>query len=373
MDTTLSRRSLFAAGAMAGTMALASRASAVTPVADTPPLFGPAAGVAQLGLNENPYGPAPSAIRAIDETASKGCYYVRNGVTRLTAMIAEKHGVKPSQIVIGNGSTEILNAIGLIWKDKGPVLCPELFWDTTAMFAVAKGGSLKRVAMTPDMDADLDGLAAALTPDVGMVQICNPNNPTGVTLDGDKLRAFVRKVGATKTILVDEAYNELTEKPNYTSVAALVNEVPNLIICRTFSKIYGMAGLRVGYSISSEANAALIQSYLTGGGVNAAGIAGAIASYNDTAFTTFSLNRVVEARGIIMEAAQKAGLKYLPSQTNFVFVEVPDANALQSKMASRGIMIRGAYGKWKTWSRVSTGKIEDVKRYAAALPELVRA
>lgn len=373
MDKTLTRRSLFAAGAAAGTAALASRAAIAAPVADAPPLFGPAAGVAQLGLNENPYGPAPSAIRAINETASKGCYYVRNGLTRLTAMIAEKHGVKPSQIVIGNGSTEILNAIGLIWKDKGSFLCPDLFWDTTALFAAAKGAKLKRVAMTPDVDVDLDMMAAALGPDVGLVHLCNPNNPTGVTLDGDKLRGFVRKVGATHTILVDEAYNELTEKPDYTSVASLINEVPNLIICRTFSKIYGMAGLRVGYSISSEANAALIQSYLTGGGVNAAGIAGAIASYNDTAFTTFSLNRVVEARGIIMEAAKKAGLKYLPSQTNFVFVEVPDATALQGKMAARGIMIRGAYGKWKTWSRVSTGKIEDVKRYAAALPELVRA
>ena len=153
----------------------------------------------------------------------------------------------------------------------------------------------------------------------------------------------------------------------------LVKEGQNVIVCRTFSKIYGMAGLRVGYAITTPEIAKRISGYLMSFGGNSAGLAAAIASYNDTAFTTFSKNRVAEARQILLDAVSRAGLTALPSQTNFLYVKVADADALQKAMASKNIMIRGSYGKWKNYSRVSTGKIEDVRRYAAVLPELATA
>ena len=372
--TTVSRRGLIAAGAATAACAAFPRVAWGTGAAASEvPLFGPAKGVALLSRNENPYGPAPSAIRAIAEWSAKGCYYVDEGARRLTAMIAERFGVTPDHVAIGSGSTEILSAAGLAFAGKGAILCPELFWDTTALYAEAKGAKLKRVALKPDMDIDLDAMAAALGPDVGMVHICNPNNPTGRLLDGDSMRTFVRAASPKATVLVDEAYIELTDRPEHNSVAALVKEGHDLVVCRTFSKIYGMAGLRVGYAIGQPETIRKIRSYEMSFGGNTAGLAAAIAAYDDTAFTTWSKSRILEARAIMLAAVEKAGLEALPSQTNFLFVKVPDANKMKDAMAAKGIQIRGAYGKWSQYSRVSTGRIEDVTRYAAALPDAARA
>lgn len=369
----LTRRGVIGAGAATAACAAFPPRLMAAGAEGEAPLFGPAAGVALLSRNENPYGPAPSALQAIAGWAGKGCYYADAGTKRLAAMIAERFGVTPAHVAIGGGSTEILSATGLAYMGKGSILCPELFWDTTTLYAAAKGATLKRVALKPDLDVDLDAMAAAVGPDVGLVHICNPNNPTGRLLDGDKMRAFVRAVSPKATVLVDEAYMELTDRPDYSSVAALVKEGQNLVVCRTFSKIYGMAGLRVGYAIGQPDTIKKIQGYAMSFGGNTAGLAAAIASYNDTSFTSYSKARIVEARGIILDAVKKAGLEALPSQANFFYVKVSDANAVQKAMAAQGIQIRGAYGKWTQWSRVSTGKIEDVQRYAAALPGAVGA
>lgn len=366
----LSRRTLIAAGGAAGAW-VASGARAAGAAA--PPVFGPAPGLAQLSRNENPYGPAPSAVRAMAESAAKGCYYSDTAYARLSAMIAERFGVTPEHVVLGSGSTEVLSAAALAYGAKGTILAPELFWDTTVQYGERQGAKVRRVALAPDMGIDLAALAAAVTPDVSLVHICNPNNPTGMALDGEALRQFVRAVGPKATVLVDEAYNELTDLPEQRSVAALVKEGHNLIVCRTFSKIYGMAGLRVGYALARPEVAKTLGSYLMSFGGNSAGLAAAIASWDDTGFIRYSRERILEARGIMEAAVRGAGLKALPSQANFLFVEVPDADRLRIAMAGRDIAIRGAYGTWKNWSRVSTGRIEDVKRYAAALPELVKA
>lgn len=370
----LTNRRSFLAGAGVATGAsvlpFPGLASAATAAAAAEPNFGPMNGQALLSRNENPYGPAPSALRAIAETAKMGCYYNDRGFAKLTAMIAERNGVKPSQVVIGEGSTEVLCAAALAWGRRGAILAPELFWDTTVQYAERQGIKAIRVPLMNDMSVNLPGMAAALDDSVSMVHICNPNNPTGMLIPASDLRAFIGKVSPKATVLVDEAYNELTDRPDDNAMVDLVKAGADVIVCRTFSKIYGMAGLRVGYAIASEANAARIRSHQMSFGGNLAGLAGAIASLNDEAFLKQSRAAVIEGREMINAAVAKAGLKALPSQTNFVFVQVPDANALRDAMAGKGISIRGAYGKLNGWSRVSTGKLEDVARYAAALPEL---
>lgn len=366
------RRSFLAgAGLATGLSALPFNSlSAAAATAPVEPDFGPKIGQALLSRNENPYGPAPSALRAISETAKMGCYYNDRGLARLTAMIAERHQVAPTQVVIGEGSTEVLCAAALAWGRKGAILCPDLFWDTTVLYGERQGVKSLRVPMTADMRVDLTAMAAALDDSVAMVQICNPNNPTGILIPASDLRAFAAKVTPQATLLVDEAYNELTDQPEDNSMINLVRAGGDVIVCRTFSKIYGMAGLRVGYAITSEANAAIIRSHQMSFGGNLGGLAAAIASYNDTPFLEKSRAAVIEARQMIIDAVAKAGLTALPSQTNFVFVAVPDANALRDAMAAQGIAIRGAYGSLNGYSRVSTGKLEDVARYTAALPAL---
>ena len=372
MSTT--RRSFIAGASLTGGLGAmpfsALGAAVATPTAE--PDFGPKIGQALLSRNENPYGPAPSALRAIAETSKMGCYYADRGLMRLTAMIAERHGVSPAQVVVGAGSTEILCAIALAWGREGAILCPDLFWDTTVIYGERQGITSIRVPLTADMNVDLPAMAAKATDGVALIQLCNPNNPTGVLIEPAALRSFAAQVTPHATLLVDEAYNELTDRPEDNAMVDLVRSGADVIVCRTFSKIYGMAGLRVGYAITSEANAARIQSHLMSFGGNLAGLAAAIASYDDTPFLTQSRAAVLEGRAMILDAVAKAGLTALPSQTNFVFVKVPDADALREAMGQRGISIRGTYGDWKGYSRVSTGRIEDVARYAAALPELTQ-
>ena len=368
MTMGISRRTLIGAAAAAPAVAASRPGWAQN---SELPRFGPAVGEAHLVFNENPYGPAPSAIRAMADVAAQGCSYVDDIEPRLIDMIAERFGVGRDQVALGNGSYELLSAAGLAWGAKGAILCPELMFDEPLGQAARQGARIVHVSLAADMGVDLAALAAGARPGTSLVYLCNPNNPTGMLLDPGALRAFVRAMDPKITVLVDEAYNELTDRPEQSSVVDLVREGRNLIVTRTFSKIYGMAGLRVGYAISSPGNIARIRERALTIGVNSAGLAAALACYQDTGFTRFSKERILEARGLILEATRRAGLRVLPSQANFVFVEVPDANAMRKAMAERGIMIRGAYGQWTRWSRVSTGRIEHVRRYAEALPQVL--
>ena len=372
MNLDISRRGLIglaASNALVGTST--ARAALVIPAARA--RFGPPAGEAHLIYNENPYGPAPSAIRAMAEAAGQGSYYIDDIAPKLAEMIARRHRVSPDQVVLGNGSSEVLAAAALAWGGKGAILTSELTFDEALRYAEPKGVKLVRQPMASDMGIDLPGLAARAGPDITLLHICNPNNPTGMLIDAASLRGFVRSMRPGTTVLVDEAYNELTDQPEADSVVDLVREGRDVIVTRTFSKIYGMAGLRVGYAISTPANAQRIRDWNMTIGLNSAGLAAALASYNDTGFLAYSRARITQGRAMIVAAVKAAGLRSLPSQANFVFVEVPDADRLQKAMATRGIMIRGSYGRWHNWSRVSTGKLEHIRRYADALPQLVRS
>ncbi|MEO0417702.1 MAG: histidinol-phosphate transaminase [Pseudomonadota bacterium] len=355
----------------AGVSALPLSASAAAAAEMAEPDFGPTNGTALLSRNENPYGPALSAIKAITENAKMGCYYTDRGLEKLHHMIAERHNVDVKQVVVGSGSTEILCAISIAWGRDGAILCPDLFWDTTVKYGERQGVKSIRVPLTSDMNVDLAGIEAGLTDEVSLIQICNPNNPTGVLIPSADLRSFAGRTSGKATLLVDEAYNELTDAPDDNTMIDMVRGGADMIVCRTFSKIYGMAGLRVGYAITSEANAERIRSHMMSFGGNLGGVAAALGCYNDFDFLAKSRAMVLEGREMIMDAVAKAGLTALPSQTNFVYVEVPDADAVQKAMMDRGIRIRGAYGKWTQYSRVSTGMIADVERYAKALPEVI--
>ena len=369
----ISRRSIFGlAAATTAAAALAPRATAATTT--ELPRFGALPGQARLMFNENPYGPSPAAIAAMAETASKGCYYVDDIEPALTKMIARRYGVTPEHVVLGNGSSEVLAAIVMAWGQKGHVLAPDLMFDFALKQGQPLGVKAVRVPLAADMGIDLAALHQATVKDTALVHICNPNNPTGMLIDPVALRDFIKSSPKGTTVLVDEAYNELTDKPDFNSMIDMVRAGHDVIITRTFSKIHGMAGLRVGYAITTPENARRIRENLLTIGVNSAALAAALATFDDAEFLTFSRGKVLEGRAMLQNAVKTAGLTALPSQANFLFVKVPDANALFKAMEARGIIIRGAYGKdWPQWSRVSTGKIEDVKRYAEALPELARA
>lgn len=374
MSIQLNRRALIgatAAGASVaafGTGARADVGAKATPIARKN-LYGPNPSDAHLMFNENPFGPSPGALKALYDASSQGAYYQGKSTAYLSAMIAERHGVETNQIVITNGSYEVLTAIALAYTKTGDILGPELFWDSTSRYVERNGfGKIQRASMADGLAIDLDSLKAKLSDEISLVQVVNPNNPTGRLLDARKLRKFCKDVSKTHTVLVDEAYMEITDNPEKNSMMDLVREGHNIIVGRTFSKIYGMAGLRVGYIITQPEIAEKVRSFVTSS-PNVAGIAAAIASYNDNSFLDYSKSKILQARQMIVESTKAMGLNPLPSETSFVFVDVGmDADVFRDRMKEKGVYIRGKYGEYTNMSRVSAGYIEDVKRYVEALP-----
>lgn len=370
MDMT--RRGMM--GLAGAAVAAGASAQPATGAAGAP--FAPPPGIAQLSRNENPYGPSPAALAAIAETGPAGCYYANAGEERLAAMIAAQNGLAPDQVLLGSGSTEVLNCATMAFGREGAILAPELLFDPPLRYAEGKGVRVVRVALGPDMHIDLAGLLAALGPEIRLVHLCNPNNPTGLMLPGDTIRGFIAAVRAKApgaVILVDEAYVELTDDPAGTSVVDRVRSGDPVIVTRTFSKLHGLAGLRVGYALARPDLLAAMRPWLMSNGGNAAGLAAAMASLDDRPFLAFSKARIVEAREMLAAAAKAQGLATLPSAANFVLVKVPDAEVLRARLAAEGILIRGPYGAFRQWSRVSCGRIEDVRRYVAALPRALAA
>ncbi|MEM8635058.1 MAG: histidinol-phosphate transaminase [Pseudomonadota bacterium] len=343
--------------------------------AANPYLLGPAEGVALLSRNENPYGPSPSALSMIEYAARKGAYYTSfEAMETLASLIAEKNGVAPEQITLTTGSGEALSAIAMIYGQEGPILAPRLFWDTTALYAKRLDmAEIQRVDLTAEMGVDLSGIEAQVSESTGLVQLCNPNNPTGIALPGDVIRPAVQRMAEKTTVLVDEAYIELADDPADTSCVGLVQAGHDVIISRTFSKIYGMAGIRMGYTISSSEVAERIRNTAMSWSPSTSFAAG-IGCYNDEAFLQMSKSKVVEAREMVMATLDELGLPYLPSQTNFVYFKSgKPANDIQQAMMDRKISVRGQYMDYADWTRVSMGRIEDVERFCLTLPEVLGA
>ncbi len=377
MPTTWSRRSFLGRSTL-GAAALAGGQLVSFPgaIASNAMLnYGPASGIAKLNANENPYGPSPAAITAMLDATKKGAYYIGDSLTRLKDMIAERNNLTRDHIDLSSGSSGVLTYLALEKLQQGKVLGPDLFWDTTTKSALRHGrGELKRIAKTVDLSVDLDALYDAITPDVSMVQICNPNNPTAIMSDPAALREFCIKASKKCTVLVDEAYNEITDDPEANSMVDLINEGHDVYVAKTFSKIYGMAGLRVGYMMAAPEKIESMMRYGLGNySMNQAGVAAAVASYNDFDFLNYSKSRIIEARQMINEAARTHGLKPAPSQTSFVFIDLGNLNAetFRQEMAKRSILIRGIYQDYTHWSRVSTGLLPDVERFVKALPEVL--
>ena len=373
MTNDFSRRLLLVKTAAVGLSTLGlSRPALSEPQANSPlGLYAPNLGVAKLNANENPYGPSPAAVRAMAEASAHGAYYVRRSAQKLREMIAEKHGLSVDHVLLSSGSSGALTYLALAASQKGQILTPDLFWDTTSLMGVRNSPfGIKRLPKNESLVIDLVAMEASLN-DVAMVHITNPNNPTGIALDSEELKRFCRKASEKCVVLVDEAYNELTDDPPASTMIPLVKEGKNVAVARTFSKIYGLAGMRVGYMIAQPDLLQTVSQFGLGDyGLNQAGVAGALESFNDSAFLEYSKSKIVEGRAMIAEATSSHDLFALPSQTNFVFVDLGHRNAEKFRVAmqKRNVMIRGVYRDYTQWSRVSMGRLEDIQMYVDALP-----
>lgn len=373
------RKFLFGA---AGAVAIATAGKQGIAVADSAPVitrrspsYGPAPGIAKLNANENPYGPSKAALAAIQEASTSGAYYVTESAKALQAMIAERHGVDPEYVALSSGSSGALVACAVAAGQNGNILGPDLFWDTTSKSVEQQGiAEITRLPKTAGLEIDLDKMYASIDDSIAMVQVVNPNNPTGLLMDAAKLRAFCKKASAKATVLVDEAYNELTDMPDENTMVSLVKEGYDVVVARTFSKIYGLAGMRVGYIIASPDKVKDMGRYGIGWyGLNQAGLAAAVASYEDQVFMDASRAKIREGREMVYAALKENGIAALPSQTNFVFADLGSINAqtFREEMEKENVLIRGIYRDYTSWSRVSMGRLEHVQMYVDALPKVL--
>ena len=318
------------------------------------------AGQARLIFNENPYGPSPKALAEVAKLLSNTAYYPGDIEERLSALFRDRHRLAHDQVFLASGSNEGLQAAMMAFGRQGRVISPALTYSDHLHYAEKLGVEVLRVPLRTDMAIDLEGMARAVDDSVSMVYLCNPNNPTGMAIDGDELRSFCKEVGAKVPILIDEAYNELTDKPEYTSMVDLVRDGANILITRTFSKIFGMAGLRVGYGMGHPDIVKVVKDHVMAW-PNGIGLYAAYYSYLDEDFIAFSRDKILEGREMVNNTFRRHNIEPLPSQTNFVYADIGrDADRFQEQMASRNVLIRGAYGGYATFSRVSMGRIEDL-------------
>ena len=336
-----------------------------------PMVYGPREGLAQLHWNENYYGPSELAIKAIKESSHKGAYYPDLLVNRLKAMIAERHDLDTQNITISAGSTQALSYLAQVKSRENPIATTQLTWDSHLGYAQNIGGTVIRIDNGDNLEINLKAIESISAKNISSVSIVNPNNPTGLLLDSNELRASIINMSKNTLVIIDEAYNEITNKPDDNSMIDLVRDGYNVAVSRTFSKIYGLAGERIGYIIAQPHVVDAIKNNGSGEfSVSMGGLAGAIASYNDEAFLKFSKSMILEAKEMVYEGITSNGLTALPSETNFIFVNLGDidANDFRDEMLKMNILIRGKYGDFNQWSRISMGKLEDIQRYIDAIP-----
>lgn len=332
----------------------------------------PVDSIVKLASNENPLGVSPKAKRAVEAALA--------GVERypdqfeLIAKLAARCGVAQNQVVLGNGSNDVLDLIARVFLAQGrsAVFAQHAF----AVYPLATLSTGAELICVParDFGHDLDAMLAAIRPDTRVVWIANPNNPTGNFLPYPEVRAFLERVPADVTVVLDEAYNEYIPPEARVDTAAWVAEFPNLVVCRTFSKIYGLAGLRVGYGIASPAVADLMNRVRQPFNVNNLALAGALAALDDEEFlqASYELNRRGMAQ--IVAALEKLGLAYIPSYGNFVTFKAGDGVAVNQKLLQQGVIVRpiGGYGM-PEWLRVTIGTEAENARFIAALEKAIGA
>lgn len=363
MNERISRRALLA-GALIGVVSVRTRAKG----ADRPPAM------RRLIANENPYGPAPAAQSAAAEAVKNGWRYAVREVGALKADIARLEGVDPSQVMVSAGSTEALRVSALALAGKGGRVVaarPTFFF--LPDYARKLGCDVAEVPLDEAMTHDLDAMAAAVNPATRLVYVCNPNNPTGTQLEVARLNDFIATVSPRAPVLVDEAYLDLN--PDWRALTAVVRVRAGdaVIVTRTFSKLHGMAGLRVGYAIGPAELVRRLEA-LRVSQMSYPGVLAAAASLKDGEFLDFSRARIREGRDMTTAAFDELGLDYVPSHGNFVFFDTGGSpRAFAAGMRERGILTGMPSPPYPGWSRVSMGRVEDMQAFAAAARDYFRA
>ncbi len=324
-----------------------------------------------LNSNENPYGPSAKALEAAAKAPPNR--YPDGLEEEVRAAIAKHHGVAPEQVVLGCGSSEVLRMADMAFSGPGKrVVAAEPTFEAVLMFAKVLHANGVKVPLTADFRHDLPRMAEACDGSTGLLYVCNPNNPTGTIVSGDEMAAFASRVQAETTILVDEAYHHFVEDPRYRSSCELIAAHPNVVVARTFSKIYGMAGLRLGYAIGPEAKIAAMAPYASWSNTNSAVLAATLECLADPDLVPRQKKTLNDTRRWLVSELAKQGRRTMPSETNFVMIDVGgDVAPVIQAFRARKILVGRKFPSLPNWLRVSIGTRPQTEAFAAALGEIV--
>ena len=319
----------------------------------------------RMMFNENPYGPSQIARRAMRKAFEESnLYSMRGAKGEFKELMAKLNGVAPDHIAVGFGSGEILKKAALMnGIDKGELLSPSLTFETINRYAKTMKSNVNRIPMNKNIDIDLNRMNENVNNKTKMVYLCNPNNPTGSLMNTDDLESFCSQVSKKSIVFVDEAYHEYVTDSKYRSMINLVKSGKNVIISRTASKVHGLAGLRVGFAITTPQIAKRLESYLTDS-LNIIGLRAAIASYKDKRFQNFSIDMNNKAKKVVAEYLDTKGIQYLDSQTNFMFIKTDiEISDFQPAMEKHGVLVGRPFPPFTNWCRLSMAKPEEMQKF----------
>jgi histidinol-phosphate aminotransferase len=325
----------------------------------------PVAGI-RLDSNENPNGPAPAALDAIRSAFGEASRYPRSPASQLTTTLARLHGVQEDNIVAGAGSGEILRmAVYGFTSPTRPLVQGLPTFEDPGRYAELIGTPVRAIPVDRQLRLDLDGMVSQVE-GAGLVFLCNPNNPTATVHPAKAVADFVarvNKVSPATVVLVDEAYHHFVEDPGYQSAIPLAMENPRVIVCRTFSKIYGMAGLRIGYAVGQAEPMRSLRRHRLGNSVNVLGAAAAIASLPLTAHVDREKQRNHDARELTRKAFASWGYQVGPSEANFVMVDIRrDGAEFQKACRASGILVGRVFPPLTTHARISIGTDAEMRQ-----------
>jgi len=332
----------------------------------------PTPSIVRLSSNENPYGPAAAALKAMTDGFSLAWRYPDEHADMLAEELSRLHGVPVDQILLGDGSGEILklSAASFTSKDRKLVI-PNPTFEAIARHAAVAGAEVVKIDLTTDYRHDLQKMLTAAT-GAGLVYICNPNNPTASITPKNELAQFLAKLSPSTVVLVDEAYHHYVESKDYESVIPLVKQYPNLIVARTFSKIYGMAGLRCGYCVTQRGNITSMRSHQVWDSVNIMALVAALASLKDPDHVSRGRALNTEVKKSVSAELDTLGYRYIPSHANFMMIDLRrEVRPVIDALRSRNVEVGRLFPALPNFMRVTIGTGPQMVQFLSVFKEVM--
>ena len=326
--------------------------------------------VVRLSANENPYGPSPQAHDAMKNSFDVCNRYPDEANDVLIEKIVKINGVNREQVVLGDGSSEILKlcAETFTGPTQGKLIAADPTFEAILDYSKANGAEVVKVPLTSSFAHDLSKMGAQK----GLIYVCNPNNPTASITPKNDLRGFIEKTPRETIILVDEAYFHYADSPDYESVIPLVKDHPNLIVARTFSKIYGMAGLRCGYCVAQPETIKRMHPFQMWDSVNIMALAAASASLDDVDQVNGGRKMNSEAKNFTLSELEKLGYKSIPSQANFIMFDCrkPVVPIIQA-MKEKNVQVGRLFPALPNHMRLTIGKHSEMESFLSAFKQVI--